>query len=274
MILSWKIFIESVGEIPITNDEAYLKSMSKGANEKVFFLNKIKSDVIVDFGCADGQVLKLIEKTNPNIKLIGYDVSKEMISKARKNVSENVFLTTNWQDVEKQIQNYKTPTLLLSSVIHEVYSYSTSKEVKDFWEKKVFGGYFKYIVIRDMIPSTSMEKKERDLFIEDVNKVKSKFSKEYIESFEKKWGSMEDNYRTFIHFLLKYRYTLNWSRENNENYVPITLETLLRKIPQSYSIKYSKKYTLDILKDRVLKDFDVVVDHSTHLQMIIENLNY
>ncbi|MGA1049083.1 MAG: hypothetical protein ACO3UU_13830, partial [Minisyncoccia bacterium] len=39
-------------------------------------------------------------------------------------------------------------------------------------------------------------------------------------SFEKVWGSIFKDYRNFIHFLLKYRYTDNWEREVNENYLP------------------------------------------------------
>ena len=82
---------------------------------------------------------------------------------------------------------------------------------------------------------------------------------------------MENSYRTFIHFLLKYKYTKNWERENNENYIPISLETLLKKIPSDYSIKYKRIYLLDILKNKVKEDFDIDLEHPTHLQMIIEN---
>lgn len=271
MLLNWNQFLESVGNIPISNDDEYVRAMFMSAKEKTFFLKMIETDAIVDFGCADGQVLGLIEQIRPDIKLIGYDLSQEMLNKAKNMVSNNVMLTTDWFEVKNQLKGYKNPTLLLSSVIHEVYSYGHTNIVREFWSKQVFGGSFKYIAIRDMIPPISMEKKEKSSYIEDVKKVKNNFEKEYIDSFEQKWGSMEDSYRTFIHFLLKYKYTKNWARENNENYVPISLETLLKKIPSNYTIKYQKSYLLDFLKQKVEEDFGVIIDHPTHLQMLIEN---
>ena len=273
MILDWNKFLESVGSIPIDDNDEYVRAMFMGAREKTFFLSKINPDVIVDFGCADGQVLGLIEQIRPNVKLIGFDLSKDMLDKARKTVSNKVILTTDWKEVETHIKEYKKPTLLLSSVIHEVYSYGHTKIVSNFWKKQVFGDSFKYIAIRDMIPPVSMEKIEKSLFIDEVNKVKNNFDKIYIDSFEDRWGKMEDSYRTFIHFLLKYKYTTNWNRENNENYVPISLETLIKKIPSSYSIRYKKSYLLDVLKDKVEEDFGIIINHPTHLQMIIENNN-
>jgi SAM-dependent methyltransferase len=274
MILKWLQFLESVGNIPISDEDEYVRAMFMGAKEKTFFLKMIQPDVIVDFGCADGQVLGLIEQMKPNVKLIGYDLSQEMLNKAKSIVSDKVTLTTDWSLVTQELKKYKNPTLLLSSVIHEVYSYGNTKVVKDFWNKQVFGGNFKFIAIRDMIPPISMERVEKSHYIEDIMKVKDNFEKEYIDSFEQRWGPMENNYRTFIHFLLKYKYTKNWERENNENYVPISLETLHKKIPSNYSIKFEKSYLLDWLRDKVKEDFDVILDHPTHIQMLIQNNNF
>jgi hypothetical protein len=75
-----------------------------------------------------------------------------MISKAKARLGESVIITDDWEEVLKEISGYKTPSLILSSVIHEVYSYSNSKVIKQFWLNKVFGGQFKFICIRDMIP--------------------------------------------------------------------------------------------------------------------------
>lgn len=274
MILDWKKFLESIGTLPISDEEEYVRAMFMSAIEKTFFLKMVQPDVIVDFGCADGQVLGLIEQMRPNVKLIGYDLSQQMLDKAKLIVSDKVTLTTDWNQVRQELNKFKRPTLLLSSVIHEVYSYGVTSVIRDFWNKQVFGGDFKYIAIRDMIPPISMEKKEKSLFIQDVQKVKNNFKQEYIDSFEEKWGSMENNYRTFVHFLLKYKYTKNWARENNENYVPISLETLYKKIPVEYTIKYQKSYLLDFLKDKVKEDFDVIIDHPTHLQMLLENTEF
>ena len=274
MILTWREFLESVGTISISDQEEYTNAMILSSSDKTFFLNKIKTDVIVDFGCADGRILHEIEQLRPNKKLIGYDLSQEMLDKAKHMVSKDVLLTTEWNKAISEISNCKNPTLLLSSVIHEVYSYSNGKLVQDFWNNKVFGGDFKYIVIRDMISPLTLEKKYKKLFEEDVRKVKSKFNKEYTDSFENRWGRMEDSYRTFIHFLLKYKYLNNWSRENSENYVPISTETLLKKIPSGYSVVYKRNYIFNILQREIRKDFGIKIDFPTHLQLIIKNNNF
>ena len=68
-----------------------------------------------------------------------------------------------------------------------------------------------------------------------VRKVKQKADKHYLNSFEDRWGVINDNYRTFIHYLLKYRYTDNWDREVNEDYLPVSLETVKSKVPNNIS---------------------------------------
>ena len=197
-----------------------------------------------------------------------------MLIKAKSNLNDDVLLTDNWNIVLSELKKYKSPTLVLSSVIHEVYSYTNSKTIKSFWEKIVFGGEFKYICIRDMIPSVMMDKHQKDQFKLDVEKVQRIADPIFLKSFEERWGSIESNYRTFIHFLLKYKYVDNWEREVNENYLPISLETLKTKIPQGYSIIHQENYTLKYLQDQVKKDFDVYIDHTTHIKMIIENKQF
>lgn len=69
MIHNWEKFLESVGEVPISNMDIYNKRMEIGWEDKLFFLKKISPDSIVDFGCADGAILSKIKSINPNIKL-------------------------------------------------------------------------------------------------------------------------------------------------------------------------------------------------------------
>jgi len=87
-----------------------------------------------------------------------------------------------------------------------------------------------------MIPSVELEKEEISQFKDDVKKVRRKTDQEYLNSFESKWGSINDSYRTFMHYLLKYRYKNNWKREVNENYLPVSLETVKTKIPKTNKI--------------------------------------
>lgn len=262
-------FFESVGDIAISDREVYTKQMTHTLIDKLFFLDEVSDiDCIVDFGCADGFILSEIEKIRPNIKLIGYDLDKSMLELAK--TKSNAYVTDNWQDVLSEIKDYKNVALNLSSVIHEVYSYSNSRKINDFWSNKVFGGYFKYITIRDTIPSIVTSKEDWVNFEEDVKKVNRLADRKQLASFEKIWGIIDNNYRTFLHFLLKYKYVDNWQREVRENYLPISLEWLKTKIPSNYKITYEKDFILDYLQQSVKKDFDIEIKHSTHTKMIIK----
>lgn len=274
-VLSWKLFLEElVGEKPISNYDQYISDMNTTMSDKLFFLEEIKFDVIVDFGCADGSFLQSLSSSRPNVKIIGYDLDQTMLDISKKKLPGNAVLTDDWNVVLKEISKYKNPLLNLSSVIHEVYSYSNSQTVSKFWNQQVFGGHFKYITIRVMIPSVELTRNEISNYKDDAKKVRQKANKNSLTSFEEVWGSIFNDYRNFIHFLLKYRYTDNWEREVNENYLPITLETLKSKIPSDYSIIYEKDFVLPYLRQEVKKDFGVELTHSTHVKMIIKNKSF
>jgi hypothetical protein len=274
-ILNWKLFLEElVGEKPISNLQSYIEGMNYSMRDKLFFTEIVNFDVIVDFGCADGTFLEELSKIKPNVKLIGYDLDDTMLSKAKSRLGKKAIFTNNWYDAVKYTTGYKNPLLNLSSVIHEVYSYSRPAVISQFWNSQVFGGDFKYITIRDMIPSLEMDKQEIGHFKDDVRKVRSKSDKFYLDSFEKKWGTISDNYRTFVHYLMKYRFTDNWDREVNENYLPVSLETVKSKIPGDYKIVYEEDFLLPFLKNQVKKDFNVELTHTTHTKMIIKNKKF
>jgi len=274
-ILNWQFFLEElVGEKPISNLQSYIDGMNYSMKDKLFFTEMVNFDVIVDFGCADGTFLEQLSKIKPGVKLIGYDLDDTMLSKAQSKLGKKAIFTNNWYDAVKYTSGSKSPLLNLSSVIHEVYSYSRPNVISQFWNEQVFGGDFKYITIRDMIPSLEMDKQEINHFKDDVRKVRSKTDKFYLDSFEKKWGTISDNYRTFVHYLMKYRFTDNWDREVNENYLPVSLETVKSKIPGDYKIVYEEDFLLPFLKEQVKKDFNVELTHSTHTKMIIKNRKF
>jgi hypothetical protein len=125
-----------------------------------------------------------------------------------------------------------------------------------------------------MIPSVEIHKSELSSYEDDVKKVRKLADSYYLKSFEDKWSPIDNNYRTFVHFLLKYRYTDNWDRELNENYLPVSLETVKKKIPSSYKITYEQDFIVPFIKDKVMEDFGITIKHSTHTKMIILNNNF
>ena len=233
-IFNWKKFNEElVGYVALSDFQSYVDGMSTTYVDKLFFLNVIDPDVIVDFGCANGLILSKIKEARPNVKLIGYDLDETMLSQAKNLLGGEALLTDSWNEVQSELKKYKKPALVLSSVIHEVYSYSNSLTIKKFWDNQVFGGDFKWIAIRDMLPSVEIHKQDVSKFQQDVEKVRKLADPKYLDSFESIWGTIDDNYRTFTHYLLKYRFTDNWDREVRENYLPVSLETIYKKLPSN-----------------------------------------
>jgi hypothetical protein len=274
-VLNWEMFLEElVGYSPISNLKSYIDGMNLSLQDKLFFLDILDFDVIVDFGCADGTFLEYISNIKPNVKLIAYDLDTDMLSKTKSRLGRKVVATDNWEEAVNSLIPYKKPLLNLSSVIHEVYSYSTTSDVKKFWEKQVFGGDFKYITIRDMIPSTELSKSEISQFKDDVRNIRLKSDKYYLKSFEDIWGTISDNYKTMVHYLLKYRFTDNWEREVVENYLPVSIETVKGKIPSDYKIIHEENFLLPFLKDKVKSDFNIELTSATHTKMIIENKKF
>ena len=271
MIINFDNFLleYNISGYNIDNLKSYFRGMSEGLQDKLFFMDKIKNmDVIVDFGCANGYILQQINKISPHIKLIGYDIDEKMLSSAEKNLHHtNITLVENWKLAESIISQYINPTLLLSSVIHEVYSYSNNNKNNYFWNNQVFNDKFKYVVIRDMMPSLDYYK----FNMSDVDKIRSKSDTKYLSQFENRWGSIDDDFKTLLHWILKYRFTDNWDRELNENYLPLTIETLKSKIPKKWKIVHEEHYVLPFLQKTIMNDFGVNLNQPTHIKMILKN---
>lgn len=252
-----------VGTSEIKNLEKYLSRMSKSLPDKLFWVNKVQPDIIVDFGCADGSLLKEIASIF-DCHLVGYDMDETMFLNDKDKI--DAYFTSDWEEVTEIVSEFERPLIVLSSVIHEVYSYSSSVGIKHFWHK-ILNGQWKWIAIRDMMVDSSTN------YFTDIdayNKILKYGNKNTIELFEKEWGSIDTNYKNIIHFLLKYRYVESFEREMPENYLPITFELILDLIPYNYKTVVLEHYILPWLKDKVKDDFDIDLASPTHLKLLIE----
>ena len=102
----------------------------------------------------------------------------------------------------------------------------------------------------------------------DVEKAR-KLYPEKLAEYESIWGSIEERFN-LIHYLLKYSYTENWEREVNENYLPLTVEALLRKIPEEYDIVYSEHYVLPYVKQQIKRDSGIDLKDATHFKILLK----
>lgn len=269
------------------NLASYNENMAKGMEDKLFFIKKLniqpnKNYLFVDFGCADGVLIDtlygIMKNNNINAFFIGYDISETMIELAKNKFSHyptyNVLFTSKWSDVEESINTYSNmeSILILSSVIHEVYSYADSLDDIDLFWHRILNSNFKYICIRDMMCSRDINRKTKRTLWEKLDDKCSLGStlRCQVSEFEKIWGSTHDLNKQFIHFLLKYRWTINWQREVNENYFPIDVEGFLEKM-KSYNLIYFKRFRVPYLEKCWYDDFEIKLEDYTHIKGVFEN---
>lgn len=254
--------------MPEINDlQIYNQRMAAGMEDKMWFVHMVCSDVrvIVDYGCADGTLLSLIHRKYPHLILIGVDNNADMLRMAKKNVPSGIFYSVNkFKDVRL---NFGNAALILSSVIHEIFTYE--KDPISVTNGLLTQG-FKYIAIRDMMLSEDVAKQTSDPF--DFVAVKEKSDANMLHEFENIYGDV-NNKENLIHFLLKYRYVENWDREVREDYFPWTLESFLRcVIIGTYQLEHLDHYTLPYLKDIIKKDFDIDLNEKTHVKLLLKKV--
>ena len=257
---------------PISNYDTYNNGMAKSYEDKLFFMEYIENDEsiesIVDCGCADGTMIERMSERLPKLNYLGYDIDPKMVHIAAS--KEKVFTAgTDWGKMVDWV-NPENTLLNCSSVIHEVYSYGTGAEICQFWNRVKLTG-FKYIAIRDLSLSKSVE---REIGPHNYRNLLSNSSDEAIKrilEFERMWGPITQN-KNFIHYLMKYRYIENWEREVRENYFPVYLEDLLNILLSDnlYEIVYSNHYILPFTKSKIEKDFNITLTDNTHVQILLK----
>lgn len=252
----------------IPNMASYSREMRKSLVDKAFFVDKVDSDLIVDFGCADGALLAFIRHVFPETRCLGYDISDEQLDLARE-ACPGVEFTSDWGRVGELCAEYGPGrvTVVANSLIHEVYSYGGREDVDLFWGRLFDPSRFGTVVIRDMCVSRTTSRASDPL---SVMKVRQRYDRHMLDEFEQQWGSQSENW-SLCHLLLKYRYRANWSREVRENYLPVNLEDLMTRIPPEWSPRYVEHFTLPFVRESVLRDFDVELQDRTHVKLILRH---
>jgi hypothetical protein len=257
--------------------DKYNASMEKNLVDKLFFMDHIPHyDLLVDYGCANGALIKAAYPYNQDALHIGYDISKQMLSEAEANVGQkdNVIFTDNWDEVTEHIADKPVSLLTMNSVLHEVFSYSNSSQYRKFWSQAFRSG-FTFVSIRDMM----MRKKdfEHNMEFDEIDEIKKKLltldhGEEKIESFEDKYGEIISEGQ-LIHLLLKWHFWNNWQREVNENYLGITTEDFFKKVNSAggkhYDIAYWQPFVLRYLQNWVEEQVDYKISSPTHIKMLL-----
>jgi SAM-dependent methyltransferase len=241
----------------------YAKGMEKSVSEKEKLLPYVKEGIILEIGCGAGTVIELLSRNFPKSTVIGIDNSKQMVLLA----SEKEYFNLNvailqGEAINKQFKNGSIDTIIMSSVLHEVYSYSyyqmevLEKAISNACEMLTPGGR---LIIRDgVMPDPKpyylkfVGEGMKDLFekfVKDFTPRRIHYSFDLGSDFPKL--NSADTYE----FLSKYFYKENWEIEVKEQFGILNvseycgiLEKNGMKIIEAFS------YLIDFLKNKYEKE--------------------
>lgn len=118
----------------LNNEEDYLNTMNAADDStKYSILDHVVGDTVVDVGSGGGVLLDRLETEFPQKKIIGTDISTNVIEVLNtKIVNEGHSYQVMRHNFVEDVLTEKVDTILFSSIIHEIFSYTE-------WE----GAYFR-----------------------------------------------------------------------------------------------------------------------------------
>ncbi|MBE5779731.1 MAG: hypothetical protein E7331_10440 [Clostridiales bacterium] len=256
----------------IQNYDIYNDRMRRSMWDKAFFMDKIPgATLLVDYGCADGSLIRFLHGLFPSMRMVGYDIDPFMVEKANTNKPANTWFFHDPEELLACIRRMNVPTeeiaVNFSSLMHELFHYG--------FDRTEFQGLMdavnpRYIIVRDMFFRCEDAAKETS---PDACKLLHQALPPWmIHDFEQCHGSIT-LLKNAVHLLMKYKYMENWPRECAENYFPYTraqLADLLRENEKYHSVLESY-YTLPWLREDIADTLrlDAGSSFTTHISLIL-----
>ena len=262
------------------NLDIYTTEMSKSVWDKAFFMDKIPGvKCVIDFGCADGAMIRYLSPLFPDITFIGYDISKELIDRARKTppFNSNIvyfegkgFEGTRAAGLEgiTELTRYVRERfdsgeicINFSSVLHEVFSSTGGEEIIRYLVVVLSP---KFITIRDMYCDDPVQFPDFDSWMDIWKLLPEKERNEFAYKF-----GVHD-WRDLTHLFMKLQWVDNgWKDEMKENYFSWTLDKLYSFIGD-YTPCFEARYQLPYLSEKWRKEYGWYnPDVHTHAQFIL-----
>jgi SAM-dependent methyltransferase len=222
------------GELGHQRDfQSYGAQMDASLQQKLTELARwVKPGCIVDKGCGTGRLMVELSRLFPDSKLVGVDLSREFLRRCDENTyaTQDVELVAG-NVVERSVPAGSATSVVYSSVMHEVYSYSGYRVEEIFralsntHEELAPGGH---VLIRDGV-SPPQARWRLELLTPEVRATFERFVREFKHGqgvgFER---VSESVVRLSAHdaneFLCKKDYLKNWHIEVHEEYGVLTLE--------------------------------------------------
>lgn len=215
----------------LNNEDKYLQTMNDSSEStKGTIADYVTGMSVVDVGSGGGIMLDLLEEKYPDKKIIGTDISTNVIEALEKKKSEEGH---HWQVVKHNFVEgdlgEKVDTVIFSSILHEVYSYTETEQgrfdiktvclaIKNAYASLKPGGR---IVIRDGVKTPASHKLMKVSF---KTREGLSFFQNYVQDF-KGLPDVKDNRPACINteglyavgdvnFMREFLYTYTWGNES------------------------------------------------------------
>lgn len=219
----------------LNNEDYYLSVMDDiSTSRKGELVNYVVGNTVVDVGSGSGVLLNLLEERFPQKNIIGTDISSEVIDKLKK---KSVKEGHSWNvDVHNFVDNKyeKCDTIIFSSILHEIFSYTDTDEgkfniesvksaLKNAYDSIAHGGR---IIIRDGIKTDSKDIVKVHLYTEEAKDFFMNYLKDFkgLKEYDRSLVKYEDDGEYFvveadINFIREFMYTYTWGTESYFNEV-------------------------------------------------------
>lgn len=262
------------------NLDIYTSEMAKSIWDKAFFMDKIiGAKCVIDFGCADGAMIRMLAHLFPDIEFFGYDSNKELIKRAYEltipfydfpNVTywtaDELDNMIYYIDVKKGYEPDKI-CINFSSVLHEVFSNTGGKEKIKYMIDIL---HPKYITIRDMYFHTRFPDQANLTELERIHVIStfSAIAPGLYNKFVNKFGPVR-SWKDLIHFLMKIQWRDNgYEQELEENYFSWYIDDFIRFLDVKYLPIFESHYALPYYLEQ-WKQYGFFPELHTHAQFIL-----
>lgn len=256
----------------IENYSVYNDRMRRSMWDKAFFMDKVPgTELIVDYGCADGSLIRFLHSLFPTMCFIGFDIDPEMIAQANRQRSENTWFFSDGEEMLRMIDQLgierRRIAVNFSSVMHEIFHYDCDRGMIT----RLIGQIApRYLVIRDMLYCSDDETAR--IPAAAAERIRSRVPEQQLADFEARWGSIEIK-KNLAHFILKYKYTENWARECSENYFAYTIDDLTALLDPAgaYRSIFENHYILPWCRYDAQNNLGIELgsEMTTHFSMIL-----
>ena len=136
----------------IENYAVYNDRMRRSMWDKAFFMDKVPgTELIVDYGCADGSLIRFLHSLFPAMPFIRFDIDPAMIGQAQTHQTENAWFFSDPEEMLRKIDQLGIPprriAVNFSSVLHEIFHYDCDRSLITALIGRIGP---RYLVVRDM----------------------------------------------------------------------------------------------------------------------------